>query len=106
MINAIADEAAKEKNYNRQVDTGRDSHNYDFDSILDSLRAESNKLADIKDFTISNPQIQDYCKSLILYNLSVCNYKDITFGEWIINLRGFGSIVTDFSPVYVILYRF
>lgn len=90
--NAIADEAAKEKNYNRQVDTGRDSHNYDFDSILDSLRAESNKLADIKDFTISNPEIQDYCKSLILYNLSVCNYKDITFGEWIINLRGLGGL--------------
>ena len=89
---AVNDEAAKERKYNSQVDIGRDSHNYDYDSILDSLRADSNKLSTIKDFSIENPEIQDYCKNLILYNLTVHDYKDISFGDWIINLRGLGVL--------------
>ena len=30
----VIDEAAKEKKYNSQVDIGRDSHNYDYDAVL------------------------------------------------------------------------
>lgn len=94
---AINDEAAKEKNYNNQVDSGRDSHNYEFDTILDNLRNQQKLLESTKDFTINNPDVQDYCKDLILYNLNVCGNTDITFGDWIINFRGMGGL--SYIPV-------
>lgn len=90
--NAVNDEAAKEKKYNSQVDIGRDSHNNDYDAVLDNLRAEEKSISLITDFTINNPDIQDYCKHLILYNLTVHDYKDISFGEWIVNLKGLSGL--------------
>ena len=85
--NAIKDEEAKERKYNSQVDIGRDSHNYDYDAIIDNLRVEARNISSVSDFTINNPDIQDYCKHLILYNLTIHGCTDISFGEWIINLR-------------------
>ena len=82
----------KKKKYNSQVDIGRDSHNYDYDAVLDNLRAEEKSISLITDFTINNPDIQDYCKHLILYNLTVHDYKDISFGEWIVNLKGLSGL--------------
>lgn len=60
--------------------------------MLDNLRAEEKNISLITDFTISNPDIQDYCKHLILYNLTVHDYKNISFGEWIVNLKGLSGL--------------
>ncbi len=60
--------------------------------MLDNLRAEEKSISLITDFTINNPDIQDYCKHLILYNLTVHDYKDISFGEWIVNLKGLSGL--------------
>ena len=89
---AVNDEASKEKFYNSQIDIGRDSHNYDFDAILDNLRTEHKKVSLINDYTINNPDIRDYCKDLILYNLTITGYKNISFGEWISNLKGLSGL--------------
>ena len=64
----------------------------DYDAVLDNLRAEEKSISLITDFTINNPDIQDYCKHLILYNLTVHDYKDISFGEWIVNLKGLSGL--------------
>lgn len=83
------------KKYNSQVDIGRDSHNNDYDAVLDNLRAEEKSISLITDFTINNPDIQDYCKHLILYNLTVHDYKDISLENGLLILRDYLDL-----PIY------
>lgn len=85
----------KKKKYNSQVDIGRDSHNNDYDAVLDNLRAEEKSISLITDFTINNPDIQDYCKHLILYNLTVHDYKDISLENGLLILRDYLDL-----PIY------
>ncbi len=80
------------KKYNSQVDIGRDSHNNDYDAVLDNLRAEEKNISLITDFTISNPDIQDYCKHLILYNLTVHDYKTYHLENGLLILRDYPDL--------------